>query len=307
MSFSQRRYLLHMALMMRSDEQFLGAMEQADPVNQNALVILREWALAGCQSVIMPDTYAAALMATDAAAAITPQTRLPWPAFEIILPQGLLVSPTGRLQTALICQRPPNVRPKGGGVFHEYFCMYVDERTTACHTFVTLRDVVEPENTMGNLGYHGASGTYDQDAEHRIWQCLGRLFGGVLLAIENARAEDPAAYAPKPLNVKPKKRGEFEVQANVFKLGKPLKLDLRPQIKEFVSGRAGGGGVPSVRTMVRGHWKRQFHGPGRSLRKNIAIAPYFRGEGPALIRATKLSPGDDDGSLEGFSDFSWEG
>lgn len=306
-----RQFLLHMALSLRNEAVFRANYEHANRVDQNVLIILREWAQYGAQSVIMPDTYAAALMVTDASAAITSQTRLPWPAFEIVLPQNLVISPTGPVQNVIVAQRPPDVAPKKRGVPHDYFCAYFEPGdASAVHTYATLADVVEPEALERNLGYYGGGpeSEYDSEAELRVWQCIGRLIGGVALAIENARSEHPASYAARAPNVKRKSGGQVELRANVFKLGKPLKLDLRPQIREFVTGRSSGGGVPSVSTMVRGHWKKQAHGPGRTLRKNIAIAPYFRGEGPQLIRATKLNPGDDEGFEGiGFTDPRWEG
>jgi hypothetical protein len=37
-------------------------------------------------------------------------------------------------------------------------------------------------------------------------------------------------------------------------------------------------GIPvTKRTLAQGHWKMQFHGPNRSLRKRIFIQPYWRG------------------------------
>ncbi len=287
---NSRRSLLFTALHLQDPGMFVGAYERADPVNQNVLLILREWAKYGAQSVQMPDTYAAALMMTDARAAITPETRLPWPAFEIILPQGLIHSATGPVQNVIVARRPPEVRTRGAAVQHEYFAMYTEAIASACHTFHTLENMVQPEDAPGFLGYHSApeGRTYQPDIELRIWQCLGRVIGGVLLAIENARQERPASYPQAPAKVKHHKQRGAELRANTWQLGKPLKLDLRPQIREFISGKHGGGGVPSVRTMVRGHWKRQVHGPGRSLRKNVEIQPYFRGDGPALIRGTEL-------------------
>lgn len=38
------------------------------------------------------------------------------------------------------------------------------------------------------------------------------------------------------------------------------------------------GGKPMVRFIVRGHWKRQAHGPGLQERKLIRIQPYYKGE-----------------------------
>lgn len=42
-------------------------------------------------------------------------------------------------------------------------------------------------------------------------------------------------------------------------------------------GSTGGGGKPLVRFMVRGHWRRQPHGPESLERKLIWIRPYYKG------------------------------
>lgn len=287
---NSRRALLATGLAIQNDDVFVSGWQGSDPVMQNVLIILREWARYGAQTVEMPATYAAGLTMTDAKAAITPETILPWPAFAIIVPDGLLISPTGEVHTVLVARRPEGIKTRGGGVGHDYLAAYAEFATCACHTFATLGDLVEPESAPGSLGYHAAPSerSYDEAGELRVWQCIGRLVGGVLLAIEHARAERPSAYPHAAPRFKPRPGGAIEQRPNTWKLGKPMKLDLRPQVREFVTGRHGGGGVPSVSTMVRGHWKRQHHGKGRALRKLVEIKPYLRGEGAMLIRGTEL-------------------
>jgi len=298
-----RKTLLQLALQMQDWDSFMQVLSFPDRVLRNANTCLREWGRHGAQSVIMPDTYAAALMATDAAAAITPETRLPWPAFEIVLPPKLLVGNDGSVMNVYVCETPSYVGPGPNGR-DDYMVAYQDEQSWGYHSFRTLAQMVEPDAVSNSLSDY-MIGPHDEDVELRVWKVLGRLIGGVLLAIENARAESRTAYPHNPPRVRAGKRPEM--QANTYKLGRPLKLDLRPQIREYLEGvHRGGGGVPSVRTLVRGHWKKQVHGVGRALRKNIVVAPYYRGEGPTLIRATKLNPGGGDG-FEGLYDeeYAW--
>lgn len=70
-------------------------------------------------------------------------------------------------------------------------------------------------------------------------------------------------------------------------VGAPLKLDARPQIKAWLRGGSPRQhGAPSLQHIVRGHYKRQVIGEGRSNRKVIWVEPYWRGpEGaPILVR-----------------------
>jgi len=48
------------------------------------------------------------------------------------------------------------------------------------------------------------------------------------------------------------------------------------------------GGVVTARHVVRGHWKMQRHGAGRTLLKPIKIDPYWRGVGPEALTKTTM-------------------
>lgn len=69
----------------------------------------------------------------------------------------------------------------------------------------------------------------------------------------------------------------------LWKLTRPVQVDVRRNCLEFCRG---GGRSPSVRTMVRGHWKRQPVGSGGNDRKWIHVEPYWRGpeEGAVAVR-----------------------
>ncbi len=59
-------------------------------------------------------------------------------------------------------------------------------------------------------------------------------------------------------------------------LGREIKVD-QNVIEAVRSFSREGGSSPKVQCLVSGHWKRQQHGPGRSLRKLIHVEPYWRG------------------------------
>lgn len=55
--------------------------------------------------------------------------------------------------------------------------------------------------------------------------------------------------------------------------------------KAVAEGKKGTGGKLRFKSLVRGHWRNQAHGPGRTLRKMIWIEPHVRGgelDGPLL-------------------------
>jgi hypothetical protein len=78
-----------------------------------------------------------------------------------------------------------------------------------------------------------------------------------------------------------------------YVLGKPLQINCRQAIVDYLEGNTTSRNSPTVQTLVRGHWKHQPYGPGLTARKLIHIEPYWRGPdgAPILIRPTHLSRG----------------
>jgi hypothetical protein len=66
--------------------------------------------------------------------------------------------------------------------------------------------------------------------------------------------------------------------------------DLHPPEPVTERGARDEGWTMSVRTMVRGHWRQQAHGPNHSLRKVMWIRPTWRGpeDAPISIHAARL-------------------
>lgn len=297
-----RRDLQRLALNCTNQQYFDSAMDamyrRGDMSSQQLYIALQQWGLAGAQSVQMPETFTAALMATDCGHALEDDDKLPWPAFEIMIPPKLLATDTGGIYSVIVTTVPEWAR---GGHPERLLVVYLDDSGCAgTSTFGTLREMISVGNEKAS-DYHMADelvGHVDEDQEKRVWMMLGRLIGGVLLLIYQARTEKKGAYAPQPRRTK-----RDQIKPNVFQLGKPLKLDCRLAIREFVAG--GGRGSPNVTTWVRGHMKNVVQGKGRANRVLRWIQPYQRGEGPMLVRPVKLKPDDD---LEGlFGDWLPEG
>ena len=74
-----------------------------------------------------------------------------------------------------------------------------------------------------------------------------------------------------------------------------LALTAHPAAARYARPRASGArrSAPSVQTLVRGHWKHQPHGKGRSERKYIFVEPYWRGpeDAPITVRPHALHDG----------------
>jgi hypothetical protein len=71
----------------------------------------------------------------------------------------------------------------------------------------------------------------------------------------------------------------------VFQMTDDVNVDCREWVTSFMRGNKGT--RPSLQTLVRGHHKRQAHGPSNTLRKWITVEPYWRGpdDAPIAVKA----------------------
>jgi hypothetical protein len=122
---------------------------------------------------------------------------------------------------------------------------------------------------------------YEMDM--RTARMAQRLVAGLLLAMQNTENfKDRAVEAKRSKN----KRAPGSPAHRLIHVGRPLNIDLRPNIESYIrTGKTGTrrGGPPTVQVLVRGHYKRQAYGVGRLLRKVIWIEPFWRGPEEAII------------------------
>jgi hypothetical protein len=261
----------------------VAAPQSGDPLEQRLLVALHSWGYYGAQSVVMPETYAAALMATDAHNALEGQ-QLPWPAFEIQVPPGLLTSDHGDVFDIIVCERPSWVTLSPMLNSARYFLTYNDARSSGSRLYDSLEGLFGDKYTKGSGSYvpEDLGEVFHADREERLWSMITRLVAGVILAVNMARADKPEAFPRLP-----RKEKHGALKANTHKLGQPLTIDCRASIRNFVEGKQSRGPT-NVSTLVRGHWRQQAHGPRHTLRRVTWIQPHWRGEGPLNVRTTHL-------------------
>lgn len=86
--------------------------------------------------------------------------------------------------------------------------------------------------------------------------------------------------------------GPPELSQLRFLLSAPVSVDFRDEVKATLEGRPGSRGPLAVQFRVRGHWRRQRYGEGRSLQKTIWIQPFWKGpeESRVLLRQHKVDP-----------------
>lgn len=241
----------------------------------NRLLFGVKWLHCGRVKLVTSHTYAAALMASTVTENISEDMILPWKAFRVELPSGLLA--TDQLQFEAIdvgvyenvdrgcCinLRGRRVSPSSGNT---YFIRAVSDPA-----LMFFSKDVEPE-VVGDI--------VDFDVKERAMRLAIRLVTGLLYTVQHTDNFKNRTYKG---TLKGGSGRDGPPSHRIYYVGKPLKYDCRPAVSHYLSGHRVA--PPSVQSMVRGHYKRQVIGVGRAGRKVIWVEPYWRGPEDAPILA----------------------
>jgi hypothetical protein len=250
-----------------------------------------KWVHGGCRMLDPEPKAFAAFAFTSINRDSLREVRVPWPVFAMKLPS--LESGDGNVYTfALFSQ------------FAAVSCLARDGVTRLRGTAVRL-DIRSESGPMLHRSYGGAVTLADLfdvgDDEHCpltvdiapeaegdsvvVRMVLNAAFG-CLYSMQHTRnwRAHPFECAGRKLGL----RDAPPPHRNIV-IGSPIKLDLMPVAREAATGRAQG--APAFQTLVRGHYKRQVIGNGRSGRKVIWVEPYWRGpeDAPILSRPYKVT------------------
>lgn len=251
-----------------------------------ALAWSAEWARLAYPIIQPSHIYGAALMATQVPRAI--DIRPPWPVFMLAVPDGLvhLVNRAGEEEPVrlMLCfwqhERWCFVAP-GLSVEYTSQCLTLDD---LCHDRMIEGGWdwgVESEEEMKASGLSlGPVPLMDQD--ERAAQMLSRLLLNACLAMSDPTAVKQVgkAHQWKPGAPLPK-------SPRVFELRRPVSVDCRQTVRQFISG---GTKIPAVQWLVRGHWRNQAHGEGMRQRRMTWIEPHWKGaeNAPLVVRPHDL-------------------
>ncbi|MFA4971479.1 MAG: hypothetical protein WC683_02620 [bacterium] len=296
---------------MNSDEDLLDALSEhqldfdpaqglaiatmaAKPGDQLILIGSHRWAQGGFPQVTMGHKYAAALMATCVTDEMREHILMPWPAFDIVVPEGLIQiknDTTGRLSDirhVLVT----SLRWRDKRTYGWAMVAFSDSSVLIWRygpDVTCLLDVKENSAHWDECSFVHPF----EEVDERAAALLGRLVCGTCLAMSD------------PSNIRPPKQNKIDAGHRSAKLrdgpptiatyqvGKPIKIDCRPAIRQYMEGKRKAG-IPQVQVLVRGHWKMQPHGVNRALRKAIQIEPYWRGAEDAPINVREHVLGKED-------------
>lgn len=267
------------------EKHLVDTREPGDTEHELALLHMKglwsvTWVDSGCPTLVLAsDKFAAALACTRATADIADDLELPWRAFYLKVPPGLLAV----------------ARPSTGGT-RDYSRIAVFGGTMP-----SIMLLIDPSKEDGATQILGANTVAellfadpdqeafalweDGDAKLRMMNVARRLVVGALYALQTtpqARKKSAASHGGSGREGPPRHRA--------IMLGRPMRLDLRAEVARYVAeGR--GGSPPTVQSLVRGHYKRQVVGIGRGGRKIIWVEPYWRGPEDAPILARPYQVG----------------
>lgn len=256
------------------------------------------WAQHAFQKIVTSHTYAAALMCSDASREVLAEIEVPWLAFQIVIPNGILTYGKVDYTRALVTLLPDPVigldtegepadaaYSKAGAtlVLYDPLAGASEDGRLVVHRHASLAELLfdEPEYVL----IKDASAA----APPRSARCLAlakRLIAGLLLAMQH---QDNFKTRSVSARHGLKKRDVGEPAHRITMIGKPLRIDCRDQVKKYLDAPKRHA-PPSVQSLIRGHYKRQVIGVGRTGRKVIWIEPYWRGpeDAPILTKPRRV-------------------
>jgi len=229
--------------------------------------------------------YPAMLMASKCDPNVAGMVKPPWEAFLVDLPEGLVMEVDGDespIKWALV-----HAIPSSKGLVWNIL-LEADGMEIWRHG-LTTEQLVEVGNGLLNPVF----GPELDQRDLLILTLVGRLVIGLCLTLS-----DPSKV--REVKRKERARGSFRMVSKKnkgkgttrnFVVGAPVNVDCRKAIKEAIQ-KPRKGHVLTVRSLVRGHWKMQPHGPRNSLRKLIFREPFWRGPKDAPIVKREHVVGD---------------
>lgn len=248
----------------------IAAVMMGDTLQQSHMIFCSTWGASGFPTVVIEAASWARMSATDTIAEeIVSQLRHPWPAFLIKLPHGVIRAEDGEWIDR-ICVATGNDLGQG-----ETWTILAETARIAMERTDQLPVELCSEFDEGEGTWKGTA--IDAHAlsqrDERVLRLLGKLVVASVLELDRSgggrrRLAGKSRRATKAELATPSASLEYVI-------GEPVIVDVRPYIDEYLSGKRGTRGPKKTRVLVRGHWKNQPHGPGRTLRKFIHIDPYW--------------------------------
>jgi hypothetical protein len=228
------------------------------------------WYDCGMQSVQLGHKLAASFMLTNSNSALLQDVRLPFPAFEIEVPDGLIPFAESCVKSVIISRYL--VRENDEITDGFAFCV-VGSDQSLWSIQSDLQKLLGPDiNLQLQTSEDGKSklGPLDfsiESDDQRVIFMIQRLIIGVSLYMTNGGPHKSLKTAVP---------GTIKKFKSVSRLSQPVVHNFSDTVQQFVRTSKASTSI-NVHTIVSGHWKMQPYGPGKIERKCIFVEPYWRG------------------------------
>jgi hypothetical protein len=232
----------------------------------------------------LEDKLAASLIFSDLPDEELSALEPPWPAFKVIIPKSLLPShaASGAFFESVVVSR--------SRLDDQYLWDWTaldGARKMLSNAAFNLRDVskaISKDDLEAQI-----TATFFGKASNptkRVADLIGRLVKGVV-----AMMQEPTSIS----RVRAKKGGvkwrlSKEPATTDYVLGSDVRVQFDCRDAVAACARGERKNAPTVQWIVRGHWRNQPHGPGRTERKRMWIQPYWKGpeDAPRLLRQHRV-------------------
>lgn len=246
---------------------------------QREFMMSARWADQGFPVVrLCGHKYAAALLSSTLSADVVFEA--PWKSFLIEVPKGLLVVHDDKQQPSDIewvhVFRHLMFRAPDWIMGWSY--QGVSNRGVTLHRTMLTSGDLKSEESQDFLEDAFSLKADSRDA--RLQALLSRLVVNVCVAMSDPRNVQRVGKNHDRESGS-SQRTTMDPPFRVFVVGKPVQVDCRQALKDYIDGERG---APiAVQFLVRGHFRNQACGPGHTERRVLWIEPYWKGPADAPI------------------------
>lgn len=247
------------------------------------------WADQGFPTITMGERLAAALCATEVPEEMYEDVRAPWKAFVIEIPAGLFTVYDPEHQERVRATRILVQYVEDNKGEAEWWWTLFSEKDQHFWRQGTIAQILKPvefrEREQERYRIHAGEAFGEQvSQDERIYHVLSRLICNTVLTLIDPERIRPVGSSHKRYAA----RGEHNdrlgpPEQRVFIVGKPINLDCRQRLRDFLEGRGGKTFKVTAQFLVHGFWRWQAYGPKHSLRRRQWIEPFWKGPEGGVI------------------------
>jgi len=244
------------------------------------------WYDNGLPTIELGHKLAASLLMTKVPGDVLEDIKMPFPAFRINVPSGLLNFTDGEVLHIKVGNHIKPALNNGEPVMGTAFAVRAENGGTysIAEDLSNLLQMNYKDRARMPFDIQSNAVSYpieikDQDATRLMM--VAQLIAGVCLYMTGGDDENfPVKQIGKGHSWNGNRRESGPPLVRTFRMVRPVQHDFRQMVSDYCQGKSS---KMTVQTHVTGHWKNQAHGKGLSLRKRLFIEPYWKGQVDAPI------------------------